>query len=235
MKYLGFGKAAIITSTAAIFLAGAGAALSATIDFEDVDLISTFGVTSISSRGFTFTARNPGLGTLINGNPCAPDCAANGAKTLSVSGFGAGVGSGDSGTQPVRLTNDRDLPFQLLGLDVAEFTSTPSNNADRIQLTGNVVGGGSISQVLLLDGVNDGPGGVADFQSAELDTIWDTTLLLSLDFQGFRSSTPSFFNEAFMLDNVRVRAVPEPSTLLGTAMVVGLGTLHAMRRREAAR
>ncbi|WP_375500929.1 hypothetical protein [uncultured Nostoc sp.] len=203
------------------------------IDFEDTDLIANFGVTSLSSRGFTFvSAEDPGLGTLINGNPCSPNCAANGTKTLTISGFGAGVGSGGTRTQPVNLSNDKGLPFQLLALDIAEFTNTSIFNADRIQLTGNVIGGGTLAQVLFIDGINDGPGGVADFEAAVLDAAWSTTSLLSLKFQGFRGGTFSFFNEGFILDNIKVNvAVPESSSTLSLMVLGGLGLGSLIKRK----
>lgn len=207
-----------------------------TIDFEDVGLISTFGVTNLSSRGFTFTsARDPGLGTLINGNPCGPNCAANGTTTLTVSGFGAGVGSGGSNTQPLSLTNNKNQPFQLLGLDIAEFTDTLSYNADRIQLTGSILNGGTLVQVLFLDGVNDGPGNLADFETAVLDEFWSKSLLISLKFQGFRGSTPSFFNEGFILDNIRVNVIPEPLTCLGVGTALAFGTAFKRQLKQKQR
>ncbi|AMY08313.1 hypothetical protein LuPra_01507 [Luteitalea pratensis] len=59
-------------------------------------------------------------------------------------------------------------PFALTSLDFAEWQSDlPGSHAypEQITVTGNRLGGGTVSAMLFPDGIFDGPGGLPDFQT----------------------------------------------------------------------
>jgi len=128
------------------------------------------------------------------------------------------------------MTNQFGLNFFLLGFDYAEFFQ--GGSATSLLVTGHVLGGGTISQTFVLDGVNDGRGGVPDFQAASLNAAWASTRLSSVDFTGYFGSQ----QYGFQLDNVRTDItapgnVPEPSVLA----LLGLGVIgFAAARRQSA-
>lgn len=198
-----------------------------TVDFEELGALS-FGGT-LSNDGYDFTILAGNLVSLLDGQACGPACAGNGTVALVVSGDGLNPFA----TQPLTMTASDDSTFYLQGLDFAEFVvGGDPTNADFITLTGYLFGGGTVTQTLSVDSVNDGPGGGVDFQSAVLNNFWATSLLVALDFAGI--SNVSGDNQAFQIDNVRVddiEAVPEPGSLLllgSGAVLVGA----AIRRRQ---
>jgi hypothetical protein len=100
-----------------------------------------------------------------------------------------------------RLDGER---FSLNAFDAAEaFLGLPELKGTRIDLVGNVVGGGSVSVSFDLDGFGDGAGGIADFQTFLLPS--DFRDLISVEFSG---------PQAIAIDNVRIDAlaVAEPAT-----------------------
>ena len=121
--------------------------------------------------------------------------------------------------------------FSLLSFDFGEDFGTPGifdEYAKDLTVTGALVGGGTVVAHFTLDGLFDGSGGIADFQSG---TLIGFTHLASVAFSGSGGS----FGSTFALDNLSVSAVPvpEPSSL----MLLALGTpglaVKAWRRRRS--
>ena len=219
--------AAVLAHLGLAHLSPAGA-VPLTIDFEN--FTSTSIVTPVVSGGFTFSPASGNTAVLTNDGACAPLCAANGTATLVMGHSSLTLPSSQA---PLTMSSTSATSFHLLGFDFAELIEGGApENASSLRVTGLVVGGGTISELVTIDGVNDGPGGVDDFQASSLSAIWSSTLLTSVQFAGLRGSDSGF---AFQLDNVRVDTspgqVPEPGSLALMAFAM-LGALGAGRLRQ---
>ena len=115
------------------------------------------------------------------------------------------------------------VPFALTSLDYAEWQE--NGRARTITVTGNQVGGTTVSVTLTPDNVFDGPGGLPDFQTVAFGPQW--TNLTSVVLVG---TAATFGNlNYFAIDNIIVgSAVPEP----GTLSLLGLGAACLFRRRR---
>ena len=188
-----------------------GNAQASIITFQDVPLADgpAF-ATDVTSGGFFFdTAANHSH--ITNGDAFA----SNGTQFLGLDAFGgptttiSPVGGG---------------PFAFSSIDVGEWSFGGGTLwARHVLVTGNLVGGGTISRTLDLDGVFDGPGGVSDFQTFAFDASW--TNLSSVILQGSGGDPGNYFG----VDNVVLSAVPEP----GTLTLLGLGAAFLIRRRQS--
>ncbi len=109
--------------------------------------------------------------------------------------------------------------FSLLSFDLAEGgTNNPVPMT--IQMIGYLHGGGALTNVFTTDGIIDGPGGLADFQ-----TFYPDSGFTALDRIEIRSG-------GFSLDNVRLW-VPEPSS--ASLVLLGGAWLLAWRRWSSTR
>ena len=197
----------------ALVLAGSvGSAQATTVTFEDVAIADgnpNF-ATDVTSGGFFFdTATNHSH--ITNGDQFA----SNGTHFLGLDAFGgpttmiSAVGGG---------------PFGFNSIDVGEWSFGGGTLwARHVVVTGNLFGGGTVSRTLDLNGIFDGPGGVADFQTFAFDASW--TNLSSVVLQGTGGDPGNYFG----IDNVVVNAVPEP----GTLTLLGLGSAYLIRRRRS--
>lgn len=212
-------------------IAGVADAAPMVVDFSNY---ANTGVhATVNSGGFSFAPASGTIAVAANGANCAPTCAANGTTALAVGAPNLNPPS----FAPVTMTTAIFASFRLTGLDYAELSESAATNysASTILMTGSLLGGGTVSQTLTVDGINNGPGGTNDFQSAVLDAFWGTSELISLQFSGFIGNSP---NEAFQLDNIaldvtRVGNVPEPGSLaLAGLALAGLWQVRRMRRRQ---
>jgi hypothetical protein len=105
------------------------------------------------------------------------------------------------------------------------------NYPQQITVTGNKVGGTTVSATLFLDGIFDGPGGQPDFQTFAFGPEWANLVSVVLLGTGGTSPFPGLSPlNYFAIDNVVVdtAAVPEP----GTLTLLGLGSAYLIRRRR---
>jgi hypothetical protein len=222
----------ILASALALGLASVAASASAgtvVADFEGIT--STFVLPpSVVSQGYSFAASGGSdLGVIAGGSVCGPVCADDGTSTL-IFGLPPGANITPASIGPLVITGPQ--PFSLAGFDYAELQPTGSGaNASFLRVTGNLTGGGTLSRVVLLDGINDGPGGVADFQTEVFDNAFASSFFTSVQIAGqFNSDRPG----AFQLDNVVLTGerggVPEPASW--TLMIAGFGGAGALLRRR---
>src|SRR5206468_958760 len=151
----------------ALSAAAASASASVTAGFEGITTTFTL-PTSVVSQGYNFAATGNNLGVIAGGAQCVPVCADDGTATLIFGTPTGGINPPSIG--PLVITGP--TPFTLSAFDYAELQpgSVAGNvNATFLRVTGFLTIGGSLTRLVDLDGINDGPGGVADFQTATFD------------------------------------------------------------------
>jgi hypothetical protein len=214
-------------------LAASAQAGTVTADFEG--LTSTFVVQpSVVSQGYHFAASGGSdLAVIANGGPtiCSPLCSDDGTAVL-IFGTPPGTGINPASVGPLVITGSQ--PFTLSGFDYAELQPTGSSvNATFLRVTGFLTGGGTLSRIVGLDGINDGPGGVADFQTVAFDAPFAASDFTSVQIRGMANADRV---GGFELDNVVLAGerggVPEPTSW--ALMIVGFGGVGAILRRRRA-
>jgi hypothetical protein len=174
-------------------------------------------MTSLMSGGFSFASDH--FHTIAAGQRAFAD---NGTTFLADD-----IGGPDNN---IVMTAMGGVPFTLNAFDVAELfvrNQAERPNATAVEVIGTLLGGGTVTQTFSFDLINDGPGGVADFQTFFLASTF--TNLVSVTFRGLLGAGGG----AIGLDNIVVneRAVPLPAA--GWLMLAGLGAAGALSRRKA--
>lgn len=193
------------------------------IDFESIPAGTPAGSgcathgTSLTTQGFTFSAVSFGSNGLVSCDGTDPGLGSNGTTTLL-----------DNNAAPdIDFQTVSGAAFDLLSLDVSELLTNAalSRNATQIGVGGFPVAGGSIVATFNLDGIVDGPGGSADFQTFTLPGTFTNLTKAKITFtQG------GLAGSEFLVDNINVRVIPTPSSAaLGLVTVMGLN----VRRRRA--
>lgn len=189
-------------------------AVPVTLNFESVPAQIASSPATFSENGFTFdyavgVGGIYGIGSPVN---CGPACTTNGTKAF----YSFNLGS-------LTLSNTGGAAFSLLGLDAAT-TFTTLNRALELHITGQLLGGGSVSTVIS-----------TAFGSADVFSSYNLQSFNNLTSLTFTSGT-NFNNREFAIDNLRVEvaSVPEPATL-GLLSIGIFGLFAARKRRGSAR
>ncbi len=226
--------------TKALFVLGAISLLFSStvsavlIDFESTDTSSTGGVMNGNpyfEDGYQIVA---GFGELYAFEDGWQNNrgSSNGTTVASIFSGGPGLDAAFS------LTRADGAEFDLFSIDLAEFF----NAGDAMGAGGSTVytftgskAGTSVNRKFKLDGLSDGPGGAADFETLTFGTEWSG--ISSLFVSALNPSNTEFLNY-MAFDNISVTTVaplptpiPAAAWLFGTA-VLGLAGFH--RRRKAA-
>ena len=216
-------KVSMIAAGAAVFLAtgmlGAGQAQAVVIDFEDLgagispeDQINPPSGYPISSGGFTFTPGPndaSGLNDLHVGMPSF--WPSNGTTVLF------------SHDDVILTKADRGL-FSLQRFD---FSGWVGNQEVSFSVTGIRSDSSTVTQLFNPDGLADGPGGVADFQTFDFNSSW--TDLVSATWTHTGSGTAQGL---FGLDNIVAEPVPEPNSILGMLIFGATGSVSLLKRKQ---
>jgi hypothetical protein len=182
---------------------------------------------------FTFEGTPHGIETQFGANPYSTQSGMEFGPTTPQSLYlsGGGIpGYADNGTGHLELPGGAMdfgynasagffplIPFDLLSFDAAEYHAFPGST---ITVVGYHPMAGTVTNLFVLDGVNDGPGGQADFQTFHLDS-------------GFQNVFRVDVIGRLALDNVVISGVPEP-TAGSLALLGGLcgAAWHAARRQR---
>lgn len=205
------------TIVVSALLCGAGVSQAATIDFEDIAVGLGINIVGgdVNSGGYSFNTSED-ESHRINGHV---DYADSGSTYLL---FHSVVGNNTVTMSPIGGGT-----FRLNSVQLAEgYTLASGNfavNATSVSIVGNIFGGGTVSTTIPLDGINDGPGGLADFQLASFNASWDN--LTSVVFDGLGGE-----DGRMGIDNIVVN-VPEPSSFA----MFGLGVFAWLWRRGGRR
>ncbi len=196
--------------------AGVAAANGNVVDFENAPGSGNpqyQNVSYLDSSGFEFIGEH--FHTMDN-FAIANGLAENGSRVY------IGHEGGNLG-RAITMTKTGGGTFSVYSLDAAETwigDNTTYPNAWGVSVTGYFDGGGSINAVLQLDGLLDGAGGIADFETFNLTGF---TNLIAFEFNGVEATGAP--NRAFGVDNINT--VPAP----GAMALLGLGGLMMRRRR----
>ena len=224
---------AILLALGFVAVAASAQAGTVTADFEGITATFTL-PPSVVSQGYTFAAAGGSdLGVIAGGSQCVPGCTDDGTSTLI---FGTATGGIiPASHNPLTITGP--TPFSLSGFDYAELSPTPGANATFLRVTGLLTGGGTLSRIVDIDGIADGPGGAADFQTETFDNTFASSFFTSVTIAGMKNAD---LQGGFSLDNVVLTGerggVPEPASW--ALMILGFGgvggSLRARRRMVAA-
>jgi hypothetical protein len=175
-------------------------ALALVVDFESAPTsASCFNHgTTLTTQGYTFTALGAGSNGLISCDGTAAGIGSSGSSALADNTVSPDIGFQESS----------GALFNLVSVDVGELTTITARNATQIGVAGFFPGGGLVQALFNLDGIVDGPGGAADFQ----------TFVLPATFTGLSSARISFVlggsqGSEFAIDDLNVQIVPMPSAV----------------------
>lgn len=187
---------------------------AAVIDFEGLAIGIRGSVVSgefVVSSQSAFHVGGPGY--------CTPNCAENGTLTLLT----------QTGELPLILRHGDNLPFHATSFDHGEkwvgSTYSTSIVVDALRVDGT-----RVTVSFPVDGVNDGGGPTVDFQRAILPASFRNLTQLS-----FTSVQPGVHNPGYLLDNIAVTPVPEPTSAISVAVGAAAFALGYRRSKRPRR
>jgi hypothetical protein len=207
-----------------LFAGSIGNAQATTITFDDLGFVPP---PPFNTQPFDGDLIAGGFFFDMAGNPSIYQLANNSANINN--GTVYAVIEGDPLSQTT-ISQVGGAAFALISLDYAKWQGeTIAAATTTITVTGNQVGGGSVSQVLSPVGDFTSGGGGTDFQtSASFGPGWGNLTSVVLTGTGATFGTLNYF----AIDNIIVEtaapAVPEP----GTLTLLGLGSAYLIRRRR---
>ena len=147
--------------------------------------------------------------------------ASNGTNTLATYGPNTSI------TFSLHSTDGSAFSIKSIDLTGLVKDSDPDwlHNADSVFFSGRFSDGSSITSSFILDGINDGVGGLVDFETYEFSSDW--TNLMSVSF--IANNTNGTYTSYLNFDNIVVSSVPEPSII--ALMFTGLFGLGIVRRK----
>lgn len=203
-----------LSTAAAIAMLALAPAQASVLTFEGIPQTNT---NTFSTGGFTFAMSQHFFHMDPNGTN---GWALNGTETVGVHrNYGPAV--------DVTMTSGAG-PFSIQSIDLGEYYIR--NGARTVEVLGNLAGGGTVSTSFTLDGVADGNGGIADFQTFAFGNAWQ-----NLSSVVFSNGEVSNLESSWSFDNISVNnaaAVPEPGSLALAALALGLIALPRRRRNK---
>lgn len=188
---------------AAVLAGNVSSASAVTINFNGSPNTS---LSSYNEAGFN-VAPNFGQFFIGNTNSCSPTCADNGSQWLM--SFNSSGGSGFGDTIIIKALDNHAFTFNSFSGAEGPFDNTnPNDWAFGIKVIGVLIDNSVMFQDFTLDQINDGTGGVADFQSF---TSSLSNSFVEIRFSGIAGQGHDFIIDNITLDNVV--QVPEPHTI----------------------
>src|ERR1039458_2167738 len=125
----------------------------------------------------------------------------------------------DSGPSTLMFSFTNSSVFGLLSVDLAEYSTYYSNEPVTVPFIGYEQGGSTVTNVFTTDGIIDGTGPLADFQTFYFTNFTDPT----------RVEIPGPTSLPWSLDNLVV-TIPEPTA--GALLLIGVLTLGSLKLRD---
>ena len=178
-----------------------------------------------SSLGFVLGSTG-GFSFVGNSSNCWPACADNGSNYVW------------SGNANIGVREAANATFDLTSFDGAEtHVGVASLWAGAIQVTGRYANGSTVMAQFVLDGINDGPGALVDFQTFSLPSTFSGLTAVTFSVAGGQYGQ-------FALDNIVLNGsfaslsqkasatVPEPGSLglVCAALLLAAAVLLARRK-----
>lgn len=171
----------------------------------------------------TFTGGN-GIGYHGTASNCSPSCADDGtAYLMTLNSYG-----GYASTIVINALDNSGFTFNsFFGAENPFANNANGNWAKGISVTGTKANNSTVSQNFILDQINDGIGGVADYQffASNLSGVF-----VKLSFTGIANTNGG---HDFSIDSLTLNgtSIPEPASLL--LLSIGLAGLGFSRRKAA--
>ncbi|NVN90938.1 MAG: hypothetical protein HXX11_10080 [Desulfuromonadales bacterium] len=194
-------------------IAIAGMAEASLIAFDSFPGSWNGPVDNLIDSGFLISGNSQGYWIADGPNFCMPEGPGNGTHYLMT----------QNGDVPISVSSVSGHPFNLYSFQYAE---QQINNyyAPYVTVTGHLLGGNTVRATFLLDGINDGSGPLADFQTGILPDSFHN--LISVDFVA-----PNYLR--YSLDNISVDATPTPIPAAVWLFASGLMGMIGLRRKKA--